>query len=145
MVLRNVSWFQHRIQMQERIPPPQSISAVSPPLERILLKNLSWSPAWDADAGEDSSSSVYFCSVSTSREDGAKKPIMFPSWNLGKGESSSASVCFCGVLKCGEDAARKPVVVPSWNPDAGESSSASVYFCGVSKSREDPPKKSVTV
>jgi hypothetical protein len=143
MVLRNVSWSQHGIQIQERIPPLQSISVVSPPLERILLKNLSWSPAWDADAGEDSSSSVYFCGVSTSREDGAKKPIMFPSWNLGKGESSSASVCFCGVLKCGEDAARKPVVVPSWDADAGEDSSSSVYFCGVSTSREDGAKKPI--
>jgi hypothetical protein len=43
MLLRNLSWSQHGIQMQKRIPPPQSISVVSPNLERILLRNLSWS------------------------------------------------------------------------------------------------------
>jgi hypothetical protein len=43
MLLRNLSWSQHGIQMQERIPLPQSISMVSSSLQRMLLGNLSWS------------------------------------------------------------------------------------------------------
>jgi hypothetical protein len=33
-------------------------------------------PAWDPDAGENSSASVYFCGVSKSPKDASKKPIM---------------------------------------------------------------------
>jgi hypothetical protein len=38
-----VSWSQHGIQMQERIPPPQSIPVLSSNLKRMILRNLSWS------------------------------------------------------------------------------------------------------
>jgi hypothetical protein len=43
MLLGNLLWSHHGIQMQERVPLPQSISVVSPNLERILLRNLSQS------------------------------------------------------------------------------------------------------
>jgi hypothetical protein len=33
-------------------------------------------PAWDPDARENSSASVYFCGVSKSPKDASKKPIM---------------------------------------------------------------------